>query len=68
LIQVSDGKDGTDIKVFTLNCWGLKILSKFRLERMEAIGHFLKGSNYDIVLLQEVWTEGDFQTIKTLVI
>lgn len=35
---------------------------------MEAIGHFLSTSDYDIVLLQEVWTEEDFQTLCSLVI
>ncbi len=57
----------TEIKVFTLNCWGLKMVSDKRRERMAAIGAYLARSNYDIVTLQEVWMGEDFQTIRDAV-
>lgn len=45
-----------NIKVFTLNCWGLKGISDKRSERITAIANYLRQSVYDIVLLQEVNT------------
>ena len=60
-------QDSIDIKVMTLNCWGLYGVSKFRRERMQAIGAFLADSDqFDIVLLQEVWCHEDFDLIQTL--
>ena len=56
-----------DIRVFTLNCWGLKCVSAKRKERMEAIGTYLANSDYDIVLLEEVWTTEDFERIRQAV-
>ena len=55
-----------NIKVFNLNCYGLKFVSKFRKERFKAIAEFLSttGAGYDIVFLQEVWTRGDYDTLK----
>ena len=50
---------GTEInlKIFTLNCWGLKLVSKLKKERFHAIAEYLSqsGSGYDVVFLQEVW-------------
>ena len=43
-----------EIKVFTLNCWGLKGVSDKRSERITAIANCLRQSPYDVVLLQEV--------------
>ena len=63
-----DEEDGVTIRVITLNCWGLYIVSKLRRERMAAIGAFLAESDYDIVLLQEVWCQEDFQTIQRLTV
>ncbi len=60
----SDGP--IDLKVFTLNCWGLKCLSEKRRERMEAIGNHLAVSDYDVVYLQEVWCKDDFELIREL--
>ncbi|TFY68591.1 hypothetical protein EVJ58_g927 [Rhodofomes roseus] len=55
------------IRVLTLNCWGLKYVSKFRSERMSAIAHALASSNYDVITLQEVWVFGDYEIIRTAV-
>ena len=41
--------------MFTLNCWGLKVVSKLRKERFSAIANYLcehPGSGYDVVFLQ----------------
>ncbi len=63
-----DGDPGwTEIRVFTLNCWGLLGISKKRKERMAAIGSYLSRGEYDIVLLQEVWVAEDYETIRALV-
>jgi sphingomyelin phosphodiesterase 2 len=56
-----------EIKVFTLNCWGLRFVSEKRAERMEHIGHYLSNSDYDVVMLQEVWMGEDFERIRVAV-
>lgn len=57
-----------EVKLFTLNCWGLGLgISKHRDERMQDIGLFISQQDYDIVFLQEVWKRPNFQTIKSLV-
>ena len=61
-----------DLKLLTLNCWGLWIVSKHRKQRFEAIGdwlastsqdhnsvHHAPASSYDFVCLQEVWVRSD---------
>ncbi|CAG9865285.1 unnamed protein product [Phyllotreta striolata] len=53
-----------EFKVLTLNCWGIPYVSKDRKNRMKAIACYLKNSEYDVVCLQEVWTDGDFDLIK----
>ena len=41
-----------EIKLFTLNCWGLRFVSQNRSERMEDIGKYLADNDYDVVFLQ----------------
>lgn len=53
-----------DFKVFTLNCWGLAIVSKNRKNRIKAIAKFLSNSQYDVVCLQELWVDRDYNLIK----
>ncbi|KAK8723624.1 hypothetical protein OTU49_011468 [Cherax quadricarinatus] len=58
-------KDNTmavDIKVLTLNVWGIPVISKNREARMEAIGNQLitGPDEYDFVFLQEVWSKADY--------
>lgn len=48
------------IKFLTLNCWGLKYLSAHREARLIAIADQLSSGEYDIIALQEVWTEKDW--------
>lgn len=56
----------TEINVVTLNCWGLKYLSKFRRERLSEIGRRLAASDPapHIVALQECWTQEDYRAIR----
>ncbi|XP_059061918.1 putative neutral sphingomyelinase [Achroia grisella] len=58
------------LNIFTLNCWGIPVVSKNRQERMEAIGKYLQSSSHNIVCLQEVWSENDYlifkKTLKTV--
>ncbi|KAG9107311.1 phospholipase C type enzyme [Ceratobasidium sp. 392] len=57
----------TEIRVLTLNCWGLKYVSKDRVVRTRAIGDEIAASNYDIVGLQELWVRSDYHYIKSKV-
>ncbi|KAI5997986.1 Endonuclease/exonuclease/phosphatase [Pisolithus albus] len=52
------------IQVATLNCWGLKYVSKNRRERIAAIADAFSNSDHDIVALQELWVETDYNTIQ----
>ncbi|KAG6842447.1 hypothetical protein C0991_007577 [Blastosporella zonata] len=54
----------TQIRVLSLNCWGLKYVAKNRKERVEAIAHELSQSNYDIVALQELWVFADYEKVQ----
>lgn len=58
----------SEIRVISLNCWGLKFISKYRHERLEEIGHQLANASPipSIVGLQECWTQQDYQTIREL--
>lgn len=56
----------TDINVFTLNCWGIPAISRNRKIRMNAIAEELALGKYDIVCLQEVWSENDYIDIKKM--
>ncbi|KAG8732193.1 phospholipase C type enzyme [Ceratobasidium sp. 423] len=57
----------SEIRVLTLNCWGLKFVSKDRVVRTRAIGDEIAASNYDIVGLQELWVQADYDYIKSKV-
>ncbi|XP_062552536.1 putative neutral sphingomyelinase [Armigeres subalbatus] len=53
-----------ELSVLTLNIWGIPYVSKDRPVRVEAIGDVLASGNYDIVSLQEVWSDSDYQYLK----
>ncbi|KAH9942949.1 Endonuclease/exonuclease/phosphatase [Amylocystis lapponica] len=57
----------THLRVLTLNCWGLKYVSKYRAERLAAIADALAASDYDIITLQEVWVFADYELIRAAV-
>ncbi|XP_047125837.1 putative neutral sphingomyelinase isoform X2 [Hydra vulgaris] len=52
-----------EIKVLTLNVWGLLYISKDVEERMDALAEELKNGEYDIIALQEVWVYRHFELI-----
>ncbi|OXV10110.1 hypothetical protein Egran_02128 [Elaphomyces granulatus] len=55
------------IRILTLNCWGLKFISKFRHERLSEIGRQLATADEppEIVGLQECWTQQDYKSIRS---
>ncbi|RIB12725.1 Endonuclease/exonuclease/phosphatase [Gigaspora rosea] len=58
------GSSTTTLSVLTLNCWGLKLVSKNRNRRIEAIADSLARSDYEIVCLQEVWVYANYELIR----
>ncbi|SMR56371.1 unnamed protein product [Zymoseptoria tritici ST99CH_3D1] len=58
----------SSLRVISLNCWGLKFLSKHRHARLVEIGHQLANASPapQIVGLQECWTQEDFLAIREL--
>ncbi|KAK5705543.1 phospholipase C type enzyme [Elasticomyces elasticus] len=56
------------LRVISLNCWGLKFISKHRHERLVEIGHQLAKASPEpcIVGLQECWTQQDYLAIREL--
>lgn len=56
----------SSIRILTLNCWGLKYISKFRSERLSEIGNRIASISpqLDIVGLQECWTYSDYLVIR----
>lgn len=56
--------DTASVRVFSLNCWGIRYLSKHCPQRYAMIGDLLSKEEHDIVLLQEVWSEKDFLNLK----
>lgn len=52
------------LRVFDLNCWAIRYVSKLRAERIQLIGEFLSEGHYDIILLQEIWSEKDYLCLK----
>ncbi|KAK4556000.1 phospholipase C type enzyme [Recurvomyces mirabilis] len=58
----------SSLRVISLNCWGLKFLSKYRHARLVEIGHQLAKATPapQIVGLQECWTQQDYLAIREL--
>ena len=67
-VLANDDAEGTDtFKLLTFNTWGLKYVSKFRKERLIAIGDRLSNEgDYDIIALQEIWTTEDWEYIDSV--
>ncbi|KAL2125369.1 hypothetical protein VTJ04DRAFT_1734 [Mycothermus thermophilus] len=55
-----------ELNLVTLNCWGLKYVSKLRRERLAEIGRQLAVAEPQphIVALQECFSQEDYQTIR----
>ncbi|KAF7190682.1 Inositol phosphosphingolipids phospholipase C [Pseudocercospora fuligena] len=58
----------SSLRVISLNCWGLKFLSKHRHERLTEIGRQIAQASPTphIVGLQECWTQQDYLAIREL--
>lgn len=56
----------SSLRVLSLNCWGLKYISKLRNERLTEIGNQIAAADPppDIVGLQECWTQQDYNVIR----
>ncbi|NXI65215.1 NSMA phosphodiesterase, partial [Anseranas semipalmata] len=59
-----EGDPALRLRVFDLNCWAIRYLSKRRQERIRLIGDRLCQEGFDLVLLQEVWSEQDYSDLK----
>ncbi|NWU51563.1 NSMA phosphodiesterase, partial [Dromas ardeola] len=59
-----EGDPTLRLRVFDLNCWAIRYLSKRRQERVQLIGDTLRREGFDLVLLQEVWSEQDYSDLK----
>nr|XP_038024361.1 LOW QUALITY PROTEIN: sphingomyelin phosphodiesterase 2 [Anas platyrhynchos] len=59
-----EGDPTLRLRVFDLNCWAIRYLSKRRQERIRLIGDRLCQEGFDLVLLQEVWSEQDYSDLK----
>ncbi|XP_055682928.1 putative neutral sphingomyelinase [Lutzomyia longipalpis] len=53
------------LSVLTINIWGIPFVSKDREVRVQRIAAELSTGKYDVVSLQEVWSEADYQYIKS---
>ncbi|KAG7862580.1 hypothetical protein KL919_001710 [Ogataea angusta] len=64
---MSTHAQGDAIKLLTFNLWGLKYVSKQRHERIAAFARKLRcDPDYDVVALQEIWTDEDWKSIVDL--
>ncbi|CAI6334615.1 unnamed protein product [Periconia digitata] len=56
----------SDLRILSLNCWGLKFISKLRNERLTEIGNQIAAAKPppEIVGLQECWTKQDYEAIR----
>ncbi|XP_059620876.1 putative neutral sphingomyelinase [Phlebotomus argentipes] len=53
------------LSVLTINIWGIPFVSKDREVRIQRIAEELASGKYDVVSMQEVWSETDFQSLKS---
>ncbi|KAL4623822.1 sphingomyelin phosphodiesterase 2 [Arapaima gigas] len=52
------------LRVFSLNCWGIRYRSPHCSLRYHMIAELLASEKHDVVLLQEVWSEQDYLFLK----
>ncbi|KAF8586273.1 DNase I-like protein [Ramaria rubella] len=53
-----------NVRILSLNCWGLKYVAKNRRERIRAISEELAAANYDLIGLQELWVFADYELVR----
>lgn len=54
----------TQLRVITLNCWGIPVTSRDRVERMHAIGKTISDMRMDVIGLQEMFLRSDRDIIE----
>lgn len=66
VIEMPPGGAPSQLRVLSLNCWGLKYISALRNERLSEIGNQIAAADPapDIVGLQECWTQQDYNAIR----
>ena len=58
--------DGNVLRVLNLNTWGLGWpISSDRVARFRALREVIAHSDYDVILLQEVWYRSDHELLRT---
>lgn len=65
-MSLHDTPNATSIRILSLNCWGLKYISRHRQARLSEIGVRIASQHPppDVVGLQECWTQEDYQSIR----
>ncbi|XP_065071036.1 putative neutral sphingomyelinase isoform X2 [Rhopilema esculentum] len=58
------GMQSDKLRMLSLNCWGIPFLTKACSFRISAIADELSKGLYDVVALQEIWTEYQYAEIK----
>eukprot|EP00794_Sanderia_malayensis_P012773 gene12773-14084_t len=53
------------IRVLSLNCWGIPYFTTKCDYRISCIGDELSKDRHDIIALQEIWIEDEYQSIKS---
>ncbi|KAJ7109954.1 inositol phosphophingolipids phospholipase C [Mycena epipterygia] len=56
------------LRVLSLNCWGLKYVAKNRTERIRGIANELAKFDHDIIALQEIWVFADYEHVRDSVV
>ena len=59
MVHATINDDSIPLQVASLNTWGL-IFTPFRLPRMQAIADKFSNSDFDILVMQELWVESDY--------
>lgn len=56
-----------NFKLLTLNCWGVFIpcCTVRKNDRLEKLMERLSDGSYDIIMLQEIWTDNDFRKLRS---
>ncbi|KAJ3567338.1 hypothetical protein NP233_g6435 [Leucocoprinus birnbaumii] len=57
----------SQLRLLSLNCWGLKFVSKNLEERINGITNFIARTNHDIVALQEIWVYAHYEKVRDAV-
>ncbi|KAJ7446391.1 inositol phosphophingolipids phospholipase C [Mycena galericulata] len=60
--------DEQQVRVLSLNCWGLKYVAKNRRERINGIANELAKFDHDIIALQEIWVFADYEHVRDSVL